>query len=515
MKILIPLGVFFLAVLFYGLIRSDRDPQESTRIDLQDRYVNRVPAEPITQITEEKTSDPSDAENERVDAAPESIIDPELHSFRGKVLEASSYLPVKEFRVAVYRKTAKEKQAPWRAWGFGSTIQNDQGCFEIPSHVDPGYLYRIVAAVSDFKKGASVSVEAEPGGFTEDLAILLEPIPSIAGTVIDAETREPVEEALIYSINDAGRRLTCNEDLTQVAHAVSDHLGKFRLKIRSPESHTLVARHADYPEAVITEVEPGAYVEIPMQKGFRIHGTAFDPLGQPVEGALVRIEKKGYSNNHDLSQEILTLKQGAFTSKSLPKGRYKVCLKEVPGYPASSYYFGSEEVSLIQGCECEIQVGRCPGNGGLAGVLMRGEAPVSNAKIIMWGDRYSSDNPEPVESERLAVTDHNGRFYLLGFKPHGFWLTIYLEEEYVPCERFYVNIFPEEKELWKIQLPPLKQKIVYLDEGVLNGYLIHRDTGLPIQGSGNECYHYTSIFSQYYLDRKVKIQNNGSFEIQG
>jgi protocatechuate 3,4-dioxygenase beta subunit len=150
----------------------------------------------------------------------------------------------------------------------------DDGAFRIEG-LEPGE-YLLVARRDDRAAAPVGPVPLAPGEELAGLTLVLAPGGSLAGTVLDAGTREPIEGATVAA---AG------------ASATTDRIGRFRLRGLPPGPTVLAATAPGYepreaPLELYARAETG--FEVALSRGARIRGRVLSSGGEPVAGAQVR-----------------------------------------------------------------------------------------------------------------------------------------------------------------------------------------------------------------------------------
>jgi len=506
-KILLVGGSLFLVFAVCFLIVEREDFNNKSKLLLSEDQAPATLEPPKTSSEAEETKQEEDLktalENETNPSAKETPLDSNCQLFQGTVLKKGSYEPVKTFSIVVYRKKVTPDKAHWIPWGLTSPFEDDSGCFEVTRPVESSYQYRMVAYAKGFRKGESLILTAEPGGITRGICIELESFPEIRGIVIDAATKAPVKNALVCSVTDSKEALAFDANPSSVRHAKTNVTGGFSLKLFSPEKHTLLTRHREFSESIITHVDPEIPLEISLHSGFKIQGIAFDPIGQPVNRGAILITGERGAGLPRIEHRIRTHEDGAFSSERLHPGSYFLWLEEVPGFFGT--FFGLEKVDLFDRDVEGVTLGKTAQNGNLLGILMSHEDPVRGARIRVnrndfWAEPYSLR-----EEVTLAVTDFKGRFQLYGLKPGYFEFFVLLpgEKESRSGHRIKTQI--------KAKSPV--EQVFHIGGGRVAGQLIHGESGKPIRGIDSTCYLFNDHRGHRSLINEIEISKKGSFEI--
>jgi hypothetical protein len=148
-----------------------------------------------------------------------------------------------------------------------------------------------------------------------DLGVLrLEPAPSIAVTVLDAQTQKPVKGARVSLVFDGAAAVTSTANEAARKGVITDEHGLAHLNLPLGISSRLVVRHADYAASVGDEIaEPGAGETsrtVSLVRGGSVVVDVHDALGAPVRG--VRVQHRGVRG--DIEPPAESLVSGARTN---------------------------------------------------------------------------------------------------------------------------------------------------------------------------------------------------------
>lgn len=215
------------------------------------------------------------------------------------------------------------------------TVTTDkEGSFTIANINGNNQRYIIVAKADGFSpEAASVTVNREP----EQTFIRLDKGVPFNGKVVDAETRQPVQGAVIYQPNSRMDAVAClgvtttslngsfsfpntqaGENMTMV-HA--NGYATKRVRINAPDNNAII------------ELEPG---------GASVEGITIDRLtGKPQGGAKVWVTGK-----HDLAESVVSAADGTFKIDNLPEG--EVSVYAVRGMKSEEQHFDIKKAEQVK-----------------------------------------------------------------------------------------------------------------------------------------------------------------------
>lgn len=330
----------------------------------------------------------------------------------------------------------------------------------------------------------------------------------IEGIVRDAESGGKVADALLYSATDVDPGFGFDSDITTIPHTVTDIRGRFSLRVESPGTHTVVARHADYRETATRNMEPGGEAVIPIGRGFTISGTALDPRGLPAEGGTIKVTGSRSAGIGPLEHRVPVGPLGAFVTAKLHPGDHVVTLEDAPGYEGGSFFLGSEKV-MVRGWDiAEVAVGARPGHGLINGVLLSNGSPVPLADVLIrstWRPLF--DQPDPLNLWKFgkkATTDDYGRFVIFALMPGGYDL------KFRPAGRQVRNPAYSIREDYStfVNSGDSGPQSFMIPHGSIRGRLVDLDTGDPITREGSFC---VIPFGSDFM-RRVPVNRDGTFE---
>ncbi len=226
----------------------------------------------------------------------------------------------------------------------------------------------------------------------------LPPPITLAGRVIDRETREPVGAAMVFSPQDVG----------EIERSDAD--GSYRVVRGSGERWVLEAAAPGYAPAV-AQVSTGPDgprgATLALRPTGALAGRVVDPVGEPIEDALVRVTAE--------RQALMarTTEEGAFRMGGLVAGRSYELVADAQGF-APEY----RRLKARPGHDVEIVLQ--PGRSVTGRLVTPDFEPVVGGRVYMVA--IESDprmRSYSLRTERLprAGTDGEGRFRLDGLPP--------------------------------------------------------------------------------------------------
>ncbi|MDX1502481.1 MAG: carboxypeptidase regulatory-like domain-containing protein, partial [Thermoanaerobaculia bacterium] len=268
-------------------------------------------------------------------------------------------------------------------------------------------------APADGAAGADETGPDEPAIFD------LEFPPTIAGQVVDAESREPLSHALVWT-NMPGE------------HVETDSGGRFEIAVAGGDARTLFWLQAAAPDHFpgYTRTRAGDPVTVALEAATRLRGRVVDATGEPLAGAELRAEaEEGFGRSAYLPDGATAASdaEGRFLLAPVhPRAGHRIAVS-LAGYATlrqrlpSPEQRGDEELLLVltRGARA---VGRILGPGG---------EPIAEAEIELHEARASDSGPwfvrgadpsrKPVAA---ALSGGDGGFELADLPPGRFDLEV-------------------------------------------------------------------------------------------
>ncbi len=289
-----------------------------------------------------------------------------------------------------------------------SSTTDTNGHFSFPAV--PGRPVNLRVDATGFEPLEDRGIRVVKGqAVTRDLS--LRPGLKVRGTVVDGDTRKPVEGAVVaYGLqNISGKR-----------EVTTDATGSFTIPGIARGQQLFVIRADGYSEtrkSLPLEDDPTIVLEI--FKGRTLRGRVEDRSGSPIAEALVFVGREGVFVGPRSKPSASTDRDGRFTVPDLPAGQTYRLIVRHDGHPETI----SPEIALTADT-AEIVV--VMGPGGSIGGTVRDAAgqPIEGAKITV----VDAFNPDPLDPQGLlptfggtgrgtAETGHDGRYVVENLSP--------------------------------------------------------------------------------------------------
>jgi len=157
--------------------------------------------------------------------------------------------------------------------------------------------------------------------------------PSIAGTVVDARTRQPIPRARVAARPQGGGAVRGVE---------TDARGRFALRGLGAGTFEVMAAAEGYLAPTAPAVRPvpatgtAAEVEFALERGLVVRGRVVDGAGRPAEGAQVELRGAPADRFVGSFAPIMTGKDGSFTIAGVPAGSGYRVEARAPGFSEGS-----------------------------------------------------------------------------------------------------------------------------------------------------------------------------------
>lgn len=219
----------------------------------------------------------------------------------------------------------------------------------------------------------------------------------IEGRVIDA-SGQPVSDALVAAMR-GGRHPR--------ATVLSDAEGRFVLEGLDRGRYFMRAAARGFAPVYRARVAVGSNVELQLGEEGRLRGLVTSADG-PVPGFAVAVERRvgNLQSNHAASVAEYD-PNGRFEVDGLASGRYRVTAS-APGYASAE-----AEVEVRAGSTADVGRLELGTPGGVRGIVMSGEEPVSGARVSLEGRLGNAEMP----TAQTTLTDASGAFSLTGLSP--------------------------------------------------------------------------------------------------
>lgn len=409
-------------------------------------------------IAQQPPGPPRQAENN----VQKQLIEPTGFFAAGRVRDKATGEPVTAFWIKVTGVTGKELTTRG-----GETVGDSEGRFRLS--VEKGDLFGIRVCSSQYRERVVVCDEEE----LHDLQIDMDPGLSVSGRVVDHATGRPEAGVLIGTARESETDLAMllsglNESCP---YTVTDEKGRFTLRGLKEEWQTIAAVHPGFAEGAASAF-PGAgdEIEIRLQRGTRIFGTAFNDNGEPLPGLLIRM----HGNGIPLPRPLLTGPDGSFRTEPALPGKVTLSAEPPPGETEASFRF-QRETKVVELVDREIEVvfGSAGGYITWRGTVRDGKGrPVQDGTISAipeeWGEK---SDPDPVP-HRTATIEDQGRFQMEKLEPGRYSIRLKLSRSAntIVCQDV------------SFDNPGLKTRDIVLPEAAISGTIVDAATGRPMTG---------------------------------
>lgn len=374
--------------------------------------VARGPGQTPASDREELSPDPERDEDEPEDAPAASL--------KGRVVDAEGGEPITSFQVTLL------EEVPLPQVSFPETQAHESSSGEFQrSGVDPG-RYSVFVSVDGAAIWKRTGLELIADQELELLAEI-EVGGSLRGFVVDAETGEAIEGALVLSEHDMPLSAV-NVDASQLppvarARTISRRDGSFELEHVSLGAHRLRASGDGFAPSWIevqlsTPALDGLLFELGAGGG--VEGRCELADGNPSAGAQVIVSRfsSGSPGSKMTYSRVLTDERGAYRVEDLSPGYYVVLLFS-EREAAPQYQPRYKPVAVSEGAMARADfLGETRG-ASVSGVVRDADgAPLAYTSVQLWWDH---ENGMDWVGE---TTDAEGRYELLGLEPRAYQLYV-------------------------------------------------------------------------------------------
>lgn len=353
---------------------------------------------------------------------------------RGLILDGATHEPVHEARLTLIRNFEEPVRADMRV----ENIKNNDGTFDF-TNLSPG-VYTIFAQASDRATQMIRSVKIAPGTVTSLPDFVLEHGGRARGRVVDAQTGEPIEGALVLSQTDEPAPFLLRHSLDAIypgqAAARTGADGFFDILHLAPGTQQLRASHAEYAPSWVPEFTLENHAEktglvFALNRGGSMRGRVLNAAGNPEAGVEViaaladtgarhtRITC-GITKTNALGEyEILHLSEGQYTAvrvhASSPPEVKPVVIRQ---NAASEVNFG--EISQKRALRGTVRTaaGHVPEGYSVSVVPMRGDKAASEAwkaAPIDASDHYEFTDLDPGDYVVILAAPFGWQLIQIGF----------------------------------------------------------------------------------------------------
>jgi protocatechuate 3,4-dioxygenase beta subunit len=374
--------------------------------------------------------------------------------------------PVPAFR-AVARSSAP-RGTPTRSF------EDAEGLFVLESVPEGEYALEIAAP--ELMPEVVSSVRVTRGGTTDVGTVRLRRGGSIEGTVVDSSA-EPVPGATIQAMIPAQRRYWMPETF-----ASSDRLGRFQVEGLADGKFTVVARHPDYAEARLEDVEVDSSasapeVEIVLSRGGALEGVVRTRDGTDVAGRVIEVyPQQNGAPWWRSGQNVRTSEDGTFRFEHLPSGRVTAGLQQTDG--DTTFTVSTREVEIVEGETAYVEF--LSRSVLVQGHVRRGGSPLGGVEIELWpdGPGFSTMHggrpvgpPSAGPRYLVGVSGEDGYFELLVGEPGGYSVSASAYGVGLPSRT--------------VSIPDVEAYPLDLDFGgaLVSGRVVDDETESPVSGA--------------------------------
>ncbi len=420
------------------------------------------------------------------------------HALTGMIVSSPDDTPVRGAIIMVAKKAHAPLPGKRDKW-LRKTRSGKDGKFAM--QLNPG-RYWVMAAADSFQAelydnalsiDEATSVEITEDQHTE-IHMVLDPLGSLTGTIIDSESGEPIEGAIIRIFSE--NRKSAHKP---VYHGKSDDQGNYTLSAIQSGSYKMVVLAAGYIKEYYenarfiydaTPVEITAAqtktIDVDLSKGSSLMGVITDnETEMPLAGATVTLIS---TSDRRIQHKAKSNKDGEYTVDGITAENY--FLKAGHPHYFSKWYEDAatrdeaKEIEInaqteLQGIDLELE--RRPRfSGSITGTVIDSASglPVKGAKIVAMPRSFA----RPVR----AISDAEGKYELTGLKAGVYSLACKAEGYLVS---FYENA-TNWKEAEKIRIPKDGQltgidfRLGAQDEGgyTVQGSIVD-ETGAALEGT--------------------------------
>jgi uncharacterized GH25 family protein len=244
----------------------------------------------------------------------------------------------------------------------------------------------------------------------EEKTFVLRKSATITGNVVDADTKEPIENFEVTRGQSYGN----GEISWQNYNVVKGQFGAFKLSLTEQNITALRAEADDYLPAVIS-ISNNAPAELTfeLKKGSGPKGIVILPDGAPVQGAQVAVLSANVSltmgkakfMNYGDKKVATTDAKGSFSLRPEPSGD-KIMIVHSNGYAETSF------TNFVSGSTVTLQPW-----GVIEGELMIGDSPGTNQSVLLTPEPNAGGRFWYEYNDYAAMTDDRGKFVISNVPP--------------------------------------------------------------------------------------------------
>lgn len=415
------------------------------------------------------------AVGEPAEAGPQRVVLTRTGRLFGVVVNAFSGEPLTRFRVQAVPAEDEPESRSRRFFGRdrGTEIVSEDGRFEI-DEVEEGRWAAMVQA-EGFLSRVGEPVEVRAGEPSDAGRIELAPGASLSGLVVDADTAEPVEGAVVAVEGmggGGGRFAFARSGGEGVPSDTTAPDGSFRLAGLSPGEFTVSVSHHRYPRRsehsrrISIGEDPAAALPpltLELEAGGGVSGRVLDSGGEAVAGAVVvATQPDARGRGSLLGGPIEADESGAFAIEALPAGEVLV--------RRADRMEGGVTVRVRKGETAEVLL-QDEGARVFGSVLVAGRPVEARVRLLAgtWG---------------APRTDWGTSYELMGVPPGEWTLRVEVRDPAAPAA-------PEREERVTIAVPEGVSELPHdirfeaedmSDDVLVEGRVVDADTGAGLDG---------------------------------
>ena len=425
----------------------------------------------------------------------------DAYFIEGQVIDKVTRQPVRAFHL---NTRLRKQDASGERRVINETIEDPEGRFRIP--VDAGGTFLVMFHSSRHITTSWYKVEVPSSGGGADLLVELDPGETVRGRVVDDDTDEPVQGALVTfnssSTNDTPLLWFLEGFREYHPNATSGSEGRFTLE--GFNRRYLWAYHPDYAAAHAKVGNEETILRL--KKGFRVYGRVYDDDGAPAEGVMVRIGNYSHFSGR-LGIPALTDSNGFYRTPPTEPGTATL----YAGPPGMEFYNPgpwpehprfTPEWKVVEIADEDVEV-----NFGIA------------SEYVTWQGRLLDAQKNPVPSSTIRVemvtplfdcparrpeTDSEGRFTMKKLVPGTYEIQVSGRGGWTLHRWKSYYLGPPGEIVQDLEIPGVS----------VRGVVVDSQTGQPITGDGG----YVSIDPVVYSEgssKNVSIDEQGRFEVVG
>jgi protocatechuate 3,4-dioxygenase beta subunit len=322
--------------------------------------------------------------------------------FSGKIVEAVSKEPVSKYHLRLFEVDEEDQSEPKLV--TERDIEDEDGRFGI--NIDHFGYYKIEVSSRGYATRLSWKLPLLSEEDLHGLEMLLLRVAGISGRVIDDETGEPIQGAIVGLAQSHHEDDMNRSPVELLGENRTDRDGAFIFEDLRRFIYHVFALHPDYKEGFVKTKTGQDPIEIRLiRAGPRIFGNVHDDSGESLEGLAISFRSK----LHPEERYVLTDPDGFYTSPPLPEGRIKVSAGCTRGYTSPKFTPEQKWVELEEH-DVELNFGPSSEFAVWQGYLIGWDGlPIPEGIIHMYSHGHFKEYPFQMSYLR-AICDEKGYF---------------------------------------------------------------------------------------------------------